>query len=152
VNDISEPILINKGKAEDKRGSVEFYNNLDFEKFKRFYIVTNPKYGTVRAWHGHKLESKLVKVIKGKFLVCTVKIDDWITPNKNNTVLKTEMSEHSGVLFIPPGFANGAINLEPNSKIMYFSSLNLEESKEDDYRFDSKYWNPWDEYSPEIYE
>ena len=62
------------------------------------------------------------------------------------------MNEHSGVLFIPPGFANGAINLEPNSKIMYFSSLNLEESKEDDYRFDPKYWNPWDEYSPEIYE
>ena len=152
MNDISEPILISKGEAKDNRGSVEFYNNLDFEKFKRFYIVTNPKNGTVRAWHGHKLEFKLVKVIKGKFLVCTVKIDDWITPNKNNTVLKTEMNEHSGVLFIPPGFANGAINLEPNSKVMYFSSLNLEESKEDDYRFDSKYWNPWDEYSPEIYE
>tara|TARA_Y100000768_G_scaffold140269_1_gene104507 strand:+ start:326 stop:784 length:459 start_codon:yes stop_codon:yes gene_type:complete len=152
VNDISEPILIDKGEAEDNRGSVEFYNNLDFEKFIRFYIVTNPKNGTVRAWHGHKLESKLVKVFKGKFLICTVKIDDWNAPNKNSTVLKTEMNEHSGVLFIPPGFANGAINLEPNSKIIYFSSLNLEESKEDDYRFDSKYWNPWDEYSPEIYE
>lgn len=152
MRDISEPILIDKGEAEDNRGSVEFYNNLDFEQFKRFYIVTNPKNGTVRAWHGHKIESKLVKVLKGRFLVCTVKIDDWITPNKNNTVLKTEMNEHSGVLFIPPGFANGAINLEPNSKILYFSSLHLEESKEDDFRFDSKYWNPWDEYSPEIYE
>ena len=90
MNDIFEPTLINKGEAEDNRGSVEFYNNLNFEKFKRFYIVTNPKNGTVRAWHGHKLESKLVKVFKGKFLVCTVKIDDWITPNKNIKVLKTE--------------------------------------------------------------
>ena len=152
MSDISEPILIDKSEAEDNRGSVEFYNNLDFEQFKRFYIVKNPKKGTVRAWHGHKIESKLVKVLEGKFLVCTVKIDDWIEPNKNNTVLKTEMNEHSGVFFIPPGYANGAINLEPNGKILYFSSLHLEESKQDDYRFDSRYWNPWDEYSPEIYE
>ena len=84
MSDISEPILIDKSEAEDNRGSVEFYNNLDFEQFKRFYIVKNPKKGTVRAWHGHKIESKLVKVLEGKFLVCTVKIDDWIKPNKNN--------------------------------------------------------------------
>tara|TARA_B100000287_G_scaffold5635_1_gene5476 strand:+ start:954 stop:1412 length:459 start_codon:yes stop_codon:yes gene_type:complete len=152
VSDISKPILIEKSEAEDRRGSVEFYNNLNFEQFKRFYIVTNPKNRTVRAWHGHKIESKLVKVLKGKFLICTVKIDDWIKPNKNTTVLKTEMNEQSGVFFIPSGFANGAINLEPNSKIIYFSSLHLEESKQDDYRFDSRYWDPWDEYSPEIYE
>ena len=152
MSDISEPILIDKSEAEDNRGSVEFYNNLDFDQFKRFYIVKNPKKGTVRAWHGHKIESKLVKVLEGKFLVCTVKIDDWIKPNKNNTVLKTEMNEHSGVFFIPAGYANGAINLEPNGKILYFSSLHLEGSKQDDYRFDSRYWNPWDEYSPEIYE
>jgi len=50
VSDTPEPILINKSEAEDNRGSVEFYNNLDFEQFKRFYIVTNPQKGTVRAW------------------------------------------------------------------------------------------------------
>ena len=31
MSDISEPILIDKSEAEDNRGSVEFYNNLDFE-------------------------------------------------------------------------------------------------------------------------
>ena len=59
MKDISEPILISKGEAKDNRGSVEFYNNLDFEKFKRFYIVTNPKNGTVRAWHGHSKNRRL---------------------------------------------------------------------------------------------
>ena len=45
-----------------------------------------------------------------------------------------------------------AINLVNESSIMYFSSLTLEDSKNDDYRFDSQFWNPWTDYSPEIYE
>ena len=71
-----------KGFAEDHRGSLEFYNDIKLDKFKRFYIVNNPKKGTVRAWHGHKIEAKLVKVLKGEFVVCTIKIDNWESPNK----------------------------------------------------------------------
>ena len=148
----AEPILIEKGEATDKRGSLEFYNSVNLDDFKRFYIVSNPKKGTVRAWHGHKLESKLVKVIKGKFIVCTIQIDNWENPNRDIKPFKFELDEKSGILYIPSGFANGAINLEPDSRILYFSSLNLQESKQDDFRFDSKFWNPWEEYSPEIYE
>tara|TARA_B100001287_G_C22681412_1_gene530625 strand:- start:907 stop:1365 length:459 start_codon:yes stop_codon:yes gene_type:complete len=148
----AEPILIEKGEATDNRGSLEFYNSVNLDDFKRFYIVSNPKKGTVRAWHGHKLESKLVKVIKGKFIVCTIQIDNWENPNRDIKPFKFELDEKSGILYIPSGFANGAINLEPDSRILYFSSLNLQESKQDDFRFDSKFWNPWEEYSPEIYE
>ena len=54
--------------------------------------------------------------------------------------------------FYTPGFANGAINLIPDSKVMYFSSLSLEESIKDDHRFNSNLWDPWEKYSPEIYE
>ena len=39
-----------------------------------------------------------------------------------------------------------------NSEIMYFSNLSLEESAKDDIRFKSNYWDPWEKYSPEIYE
>ena len=148
----AEPVLIEKGEATDNRGSLEFYNSVNLDDFKRFYIVSNPKKGTVRAWHGHKLESKLVKVIKGKFIVCTIQIDNWENPNRDIKPFKFELDEKSGILYIPSGFANGAINLEPDSRILYFSSLNLQESKQDDFRFDSKFWNPWEEYSPEIYE
>ncbi len=62
------------------------------------------------------------------------------------------MNENTGVVYVPPGYANGAINLIPNSKVIYFSSLNLDESSNDDYRFNSKFWDPWADYSPEIYE
>jgi hypothetical protein len=54
-----------------------------------------------------------------------------------------EMNVNSDLLSIPEGYANGAMNLEENSKIIYFSSSDLEDSLNDDYRFDSKYWDPW---------
>ena len=108
--------------------------------------------GTVRAWHGHKIEAKLIKVLKGEFLIGVVKVNNWKNPSNKNRVEKFKMNEDSGTLFIPPGYANGAVNLVTDSKVIYFSTLKLEDSANDDYRFDAKFWDPWSEYSPEIYE
>ena len=152
MTESSTPLLLNVGKSEDHRGYVEFYNELKLDYYKRFYIVSNPIEGTVRAWHGHKIEEKLIKVLKGEFLICLVKVDNWDQPSKNLEILKYKLNENSGLLYVPSGYANSAINLNSDSKVMYFSSLVLEDSINDDYRFDSKYWNPWEEYSPKIYE
>ena len=152
MEEILKPTIFEKESSEDHRGSLEYYNKLDLEIFKRFYIVSNPKRGTVRAWHGHKIEAKLIKVIKGEFVIGTVEINDWDNPSPKSKVKQFIMNENTGVAFVPPGYANGAINLLPDSMIMYFSSLNLEDSADDDYRFDSKFWDPWVDYSPEIYE
>ena len=152
MTESSTPLLLNVGKSEDHRGNVEFYNELKLDYYKRFYIVSNPIEGTVRAWHGHKIEEKLIKVLKGEFLICLVKVDNWDQPSKNLEILEYKLNENSGLLYVPSGYANGAINLNSDSKVMYFSSLVLEDSINDDYRFDSKYWNPWEEYSPKIYE
>tara|TARA_B100001939_G_scaffold132877_1_gene115429 strand:+ start:14748 stop:15206 length:459 start_codon:yes stop_codon:yes gene_type:complete len=152
MNSIAEPLYLEKGFAEDHRGSLEFYNDLKLDEFRRFYIVNNPKAGTVRAWHGHKIEAKLVKVLRGEFVVCTVKVDNWESPNKEIQPTRFTLDQDSGIVYIPPGYANGAINLLDESSIMYFSSLTLEDSKNDDYRFDAQYWNPWIDFSPEIYE
>ena len=48
------------------------------------------------------------------------------------------MNAESDILFIPSGYANGAMSLSDESTVMYFSTSNLEESMDDDYRFDSK--------------
>ena len=140
---IKQPSQFERGFSEDHRGSVEFYNNIDLSYFKRFYMVSNPKEGTVRAWHGHKNEGKLIKVTKGNFLVGAVKIDNWDSPGKDLPVELFEINTETGLLYIPPGYANGAMNLVPESSIVYFSTSNLEESIKDDYRFDSKLWDPW---------
>ena len=90
-----KPIIFEKGLSEDHRGSLEYYNDLALDEFKRFYIVRNPKRGTVRAWHGHKVESKLIKVIQGIFIVCLIKIDNWEKPSKNMEILETRFSSNS---------------------------------------------------------
>ena len=152
MDGINEPTLFEKGQSQDHRGSVEFYNSLDLSQFKRFYIVSNPTKRTVRAWHGHKIESKLIKVIKGEFLVAAVKVNNFENPNNESEVETFLINEESGSVYIPPGYANGAINIVSDSKVIYFSSLKLEDSVNDDYRFNPKFWDIWTQYSPEIYE
>ncbi|MAV60717.1 MAG: sugar epimerase [Euryarchaeota archaeon] len=147
-----KPKFFKRGESSDFRGSLEYYNDLSISSFKRFYIVNNPTKGTVRAWHGHKIEAKLIKVLEGEFIVSLVQIDDWSKPSKDNEVFEYKIDNNSDIIYIPPGFANGAMNTISNSKIMYFSTLELEDSAKDDYRYESKYWDPWSKFSPEIYE
>ena len=152
MSTLEKPIIFERGVSEDHRGSLEYYNNLSLDEFKRFYIVRNPKKGTVRAWHGHKVESKLIKVLQGIFIVCLIKIDNWEKPSKNIEILEYEFNNDSVLIYVPPGYANRAMNVASDSEIMYFSNLSLEESAKDDIRFKSNYWDPWEKYSPEIYE
>jgi len=147
-----KPELYKMGESTDFRGTLEYYNDLSISHFKRFYIVSNPTKGTVRAWHGHKIEAKLIKVLEGEFIVSLAKIDDWSKPSKDIEIIEYKIDSNSDIIYVPPGYANGAMNTVSNSKIMYFSSLELEDSVKDDYRYESKYWDPWSKFSPEIYE
>ena len=73
MNSLSEPFIYDKEESEDHRGSLEYYNTLELDPYKRFYIVTNPQKGTVRAWHGHKL-NKTREVLKGDLQYLQLKL------------------------------------------------------------------------------
>jgi dTDP-4-dehydrorhamnose 3,5-epimerase-like enzyme len=147
-----EPILYQRSSNSDHRGTVSFTNELDLNKAVRTYKVTNKQIKTVRAWHGHKLEEKWIIVEEGEFLVCAVEIDNFQNPNKEQKIFEFNMTQNDGVLFIPKNYANGAMNLSENNSIRYLSSLPLEESSKDDYRFESKFWDPWSKFNPNLYE
>lgn len=141
---MEEPIIIKGGSSIDDRGIVGFINDFHFEGVKRFYAVSNHNKGFVRAWHGHKKESKYFHVIKGSAFICAVKIDDWKNPSRNLKVLRFTLSEISpSMLFIPAGYANGFMSLTEDCKIIVFSTSTLEESLNDDFRFEARYWDPW---------
>jgi dTDP-4-dehydrorhamnose 3,5-epimerase-like enzyme len=136
--------LIKGGLAVDDRGTVSFVNEFDFKNVKRFYVVENHKKGFIRAWHGHKNESKYVMVVKGSAVVGAVNIDDWVNPSKNLHVERFILSEKSpSVLFIPKGYANGFMSLTSETKIIFYSTSCLNDSLNDDIRFDSRYWDIW---------
>ena len=147
--------IISGGVAVDDRGSVRFVNDFDFSGVKRFYQVDNHKQGFIRAWHGHVGEGKYVYVAKGSALVGAVEMevrepiegvanDGLITPE--GEVFKCVLSSQCPkVLWIPPGYANGFMNLTQDTIIQFFSTSTLEESLGDDIRFHYDRWNIWDQ-------
>ena len=132
------------GLATDDRGSLRFINDLLLDSFKRFYLVKNHSKGFVRAWHGHKHESKAVIVLSGAAVVAAVKIVDWDSPALDSNVERFVLSGSKfGALHIPAGYANGFMTLTDDAILMFLSSSTLEESAGDDYRYPARHWDPW---------
>lgn len=130
--------------AVDDRGEVGFVNEFDFNGVKRFYTVSNHKQGFVRAWHAHKKEAKYVMAVQGSAMVGAVKVDNWESPSKDLPVETYVLSASKpSVLFIPAGYANGFMSLSVDTKLIFFSTASLEESKGDDIRYEARYWDVW---------
>ena len=142
MENLSEkPYLIEGGFAIDDRGQVSFINDFDFKDVKRFYITENFSTDTIRAFHGHFKEAKYVLVVSGSALVVAVKIDDPKNPSKDQELHRVVLSSKKpAVLYIPLGYANGFRALEKDTKVIFFSTSSLEESKKDEYRFPYNYW------------
>ena len=141
---MANPQLIEGGLGIDDRGEVGFVNGFNFENVKRFYSVCNHKIGFIRAWHGHKKETKYVTVIEGSALIAAVEIDHWDKPSKESKVWRYTLSANKpSILYIPAGYANGFMSLTKDAKLIFFSTASLEEAKDDDFRYDAHYWNPW---------
>ncbi len=138
------PRLIEGGLAVDDRGDIAFVNDFQFEGVKRFYMVSNHRAGFVRAWHAHRREGKYVTVAQGAAIVAAVAIDNWERPSKNAEIHRYVLSaQKPAVLYIPPGYANGFMSLTADTKLVFFSTATLEESRNDDVRYDARYWDAW---------
>jgi dTDP-4-dehydrorhamnose 3,5-epimerase-like enzyme len=134
------PKLITGGVAVDDRGSLRFVNDFDFSGVKRFYQVQNHRRGFIRAWHGHKVESKYVYVAKGSALIGAIPLGE--PPIVGKFILSDKSPR---ILYIPKGYYNGAMTLEEDTIIQYFSTTTLDESKGDDIRLPYDTWNIWQE-------
>lgn len=129
--------------AVDDRGSLAFVNEFSFFGVKRFYQVENFSTNTIRAFHGHMKEGKYVYVTQGSVLLCAVPMSNIKKPSKRVQVERFVLSDKKPqIVFIPPGFANGFRSLTTTSKVLFFSTATLEESKGDDFRFPHDYWGP----------
>lgn len=141
---MSEISFIDIDTAVDDRGYLQFCNSLDLTKYVRFYDVINYQSNFIRAWHAHKKESKAAIVREGSAMLCLVKLDNWKKPSKKLEIKKFFLSQKKPkVLEIPPGYANGFMSLEPNTKITFYSDKSTKDSLGDDYRFNYDFWNPW---------
>ena len=67
MNPYKRARLIQGGSHVDARGSISFVNDFDFKNVCRFYCITPKTKTEVRAWQGHKIESKWFYCISGVF-------------------------------------------------------------------------------------
>ena len=140
------PQLIKGGQHSDERGMLKFVNDFDLKSIRRFYTISPANVSTIRAWQGHKMESKWFHVTSGKFLIRLIKPDNWDNPSSKLPYSEFILSaENSEVLHIPGGYCNGFRALTPNSSLIVFSDVGLGESEGDDFRFSSDYWCNWNE-------
>lgn len=136
--------IIQGGNFEDSRGKLIFFNEFEMKEVKRFYLIEHPKTSIVRAWQGHRREQKWFFVVEGAFKVVLVQPDDWGNPSKTLVTEEFNLkSEEPKVLHVPGKYANGFQAMQPKSKIMVFSSFTVEESSNDNFRFDKELWYNW---------
>lgn len=136
-----QPSIIKGGIFSDERGTLRFVNDFHFSDVKRFYFINHPDISVIRAWQGHRLEKKYFYPVKGSFVVAWVKINDFDNPSKDLIpeyhILSSTNSE---IITVPKGYANGIKALEPNSEIIVFSDMSLDESLKEKIRYPSDWW------------
>lgn len=143
---IEKPTIIKGGIFSDERGSMRFVNDFRFDDVKRFYFIKHPDTSVVRAWQGHQFEKKYFYPISGSFVVAWVKIDDFENPSDDLLPEYHILSANNSEIFsVPNGYANGLKALEPNSELLIFSDMNLEESVNEKIRYPAERWLDWDE-------
>ncbi|MET0943940.1 MAG: WxcM-like domain-containing protein [Flavobacterium sp.] len=136
-----KPKIIQGGNFSDHRGTISYVNDFSFGDIERFYIISNSDENPIRAWQGHKLDTKNFYCLSGSFKIHFVEIDNWENPSRNLHIETVYVSSSdSKIVHIPAGYANAIETLESNSKLMSFSTLPLTNVKEDDVRFPSDYW------------
>jgi dTDP-4-dehydrorhamnose 3,5-epimerase-like enzyme len=135
------PKLIKGATHVDHRGLLIFNNELNLSRFERAYTIQNSDDKPFRGWHGHQIESKLFLTVAGKIRFGAVRVSNWSEPDPNESVFTAEIKAPSmDAFFVPGGFANGILSLEPGSQALVFSSSSLSDSLSDDFRIDADLW------------
>ena len=129
----------------DDRGILRYVNEINPGLFCRFYLITHLQTDVVRAWQGHKKEDKAFYVISGSFTIAVVQ------PKNFDNLLDDEIPEfyhlnedNGQFLRVPGGCYTGIKATTVNATLLVLSSLNVKDSKEDDFRLPADKWVNWD--------
>ena len=80
--------------------------------------------------------------IQGSFIINIVKVTNFEHPATDVIISQNIITAGMPtVLYVEGGYASGIKATNPNSKVLVFSNLSVETSKNDDYRFDSDFWD-----------
>lgn len=138
-------ILHKGGSFKDNRGIIRFVNEIDPGFYRRFYLITHSDINIVRAWQGHLKEEKAFYAVNGGFVIAVLNPECFETPDEKEIPDFYQLTENNHLLLrVSGGSYTGIKALSSNSTLLVLSSMQLEESKKDDYRQPSHRWVDWD--------
>lgn len=137
------PKLYKVESFSDFRGKISFCNQLEDFLFKRFYMLFPAEEKQIRAWQGHLNEEKVFLPISGVIKVVLVPIIDLQNRKFGEPMVYLLDSAQPELLFVPGGYFNGFQFQSLEGQLMVFSNFSLEESKNDDVRFEKANFYAW---------
>ena len=141
---VMKATLIGGGIHIDSRGVLRYVNEENPGYYRRFYLITHNDMDVVRAWQGHKKEEKAFYSISGSFTIAVVKPDSFETPSGDEKPDFFQLTEENkNFLRVPGGSYTGIKATSTNSTLLVLSSMDLKDSKVDDYRQPADKWLDW---------
>jgi hypothetical protein len=133
--------LIRGERNDDKRGILKYNNEFNSSHIKRIYVIENINTSFIRAWQGHKIESRWFSAIQGSFEIKLIKIDNWCEPSRNLKVSTFVLNSTTlDVLCVPNGYISSIRSIEMDSKLLAMSDYAFGETN-DECRFPPNYFN-----------
>lgn len=125
----------------DHRGTIISSNNFDMSRIKRQYIIEHNEPSIIRAWQGHKNESKWMRCLKGSFVINLIK------PVNIENPTGTELAEiipllasQNQILQIPGGYFTGIKSVSKYSMLQIYSDVCYAEASLDNLRQATDFW------------
>jgi len=142
--------LVKGGIHKDSRGILRYVNEEIPGNYRRFYLITHDNTNVLRAWQGHKYEEKAFYAVSGSFIIAAVYPNYFETPSDDEKPIFFQLSEENkSFLRVPGGGYTGIKAIVPNSILLVLSSLDLADSKSDDYRQPANKWKvDWNSFTP----
>lgn len=135
------PKLIDRSRFCDDRGYFENvqlnYPDCNNFKGKRVYTCSNFQQGLVRGFHFHELESKIFICIQGAarfILLKDCRLSEAAACADPYKFIISDKKEKA--IYIPANYANGWQSLTADTILLGISNRTVEESRQDDWRFD----------------
>ena len=133
--------LIKGNIFKDARGCLKFFNTLDMTEVVRMYEIAPINTEITRGWQAHRHETKWFYCSQGSFRIDVVEIDGFQNPSPKLVPETFYLTGNEPIILEVVGGSATAIKAtETGSKLTVFSNFTLEESKNDDFRYDIKTW------------
>lgn len=134
------PKLISGGSYKDDRGELNYNNSFDLSQIKRIYTIVNKDTSFKRRWQGHKIEQRWFTAIKGELEIQLIKIDNWVTPDKELVRVTFKLTdENLDVLHIPAGYISSIESFTEEAKLLVMSDYKTGDII-DDYKYLTDYF------------